>query len=395
MDTITHGIAGALIGKAFFGGEDLFTRQPLTQRRVAAIAATLGAIFPDVDIVRDVVSRDPMTLLTWHRSWTHSLVMLPAFALGLAALTRYVARKRAISSPSFALLLLIYAVGIGSHIFLDYATSFGTMLWTPLSRTRESWDLLFIIDFTLTAVVLVPQFVAALYRAREGFPRRALRMWLGFSACAGLAAWLLTAAEFPPSLAAMFAVLCILAVLFFAPAAGGWGYRVSLKNWNRAGFVVFAAYIGLAAWAHHAAMTRIEKLAEEKGLPVETLGALPLPPSVLHWDGLVRTPRGVYEIRMNLLDRFPPGPQDPIVYSYYPDAPQNEFLAAARRLPNVQTYLRFARFPVYRSRKEGGNTVVEFTDLRFFRSRRRPAPFTYQVVFDAEENVLEQGWVKE
>jgi len=39
--------------------------------------------------------------------------------------------------------------------------------------------------------------------------------------------------------------------------------------------------------------------------------------------------------------------------------------------------------------------VVEFTDLRFFRSRRRPAPFTYQVVFDAEENVLEQGWVKE
>src|SRR5437879_11006143 len=113
MDTITHGIAGALIGKAVFGGEDLFTRQPLTQRRVAAMAATLGAIFPDVDIVRDVVSRDPMTLLTWHRSWTHSLVMLPAFALGLAALTRYVARKRAISSPSFALLLLIYAVGIG------------------------------------------------------------------------------------------------------------------------------------------------------------------------------------------------------------------------------------------------------------------------------------------
>jgi len=59
MDTITHGIAGALIGKAFFGGEDLFTRQPLTQRRVAAIAATLGAVFPDVDIVRDVASATP------------------------------------------------------------------------------------------------------------------------------------------------------------------------------------------------------------------------------------------------------------------------------------------------------------------------------------------------
>src|SRR5947209_4228298 len=366
MDTITHGIAGALIGKAFFGGEDLFTRQPLTQRRVAAMAATLGAIFPDVDIVRDVVSRDPMTLLMWHRSWTHSVVMLPVFALGLAALTRYIARKRAISSPSFALLLLIYAVGIGSHIFLDYATSFCTMLLTPLSvlRTvgvclvyllvifsllfcvfcfahfsfwrllvalfslaRGSFAFLFFFDFSLTAFVLVPQFVAALYRAREGFPRRALRMWLGFSACAGLAAWLLTAAEFPPSLAAMFAVLCILAVLFFAPAAGGWGYRVSFKNWNRTGFVVFAAYMGLAAWAHQAAMTRIEKFAEEKRLPVETLGALPLPPSVLHWDGLARTPRGVSEIRMNLSDRVPPGPQDRIGYSHYPDPPPNDFLA--------------------------------------------------------------------
>src|SRR5260370_27075407 len=117
----------------------------------------------------------------------------------------------AMSSLLFGLLLLIYAVGIGSHIFLDYVTSFGTMLWTPLSRTRESWDLLFIIDFTLAAVVLVPQFVAALYRAREGFRWRALQMWLGFSACAGLAAWLLTAAEVPPSLAAMLAVLGILA----------------------------------------------------------------------------------------------------------------------------------------------------------------------------------------
>jgi hypothetical protein len=28
MDTITHGIAGALIGKAVFRGEDMFAAQP-------------------------------------------------------------------------------------------------------------------------------------------------------------------------------------------------------------------------------------------------------------------------------------------------------------------------------------------------------------------------------
>ncbi|HYL10024.1 MAG TPA: metal-dependent hydrolase [Candidatus Acidoferrales bacterium] len=395
MDTITHGIAGALIGKAFFDGEDLFTRKPATARRVASIAATLGAIFPDADIIHDVLSRDPLTLLKWHRSWTHSVVMLPAFALALAALTRYVARKRSWPSPSFAVLLLIYGVGIASHIFLDYATSFGTMLWTPLSRAREQWDLLFIIDFTLTAVVLLPQFVAALYRARDAFPRRALQMWLGFSICAGLAAWLQTLAEFPPSLAAVLLVMVALAALFFAPAVGGWGYRASFKNWNRAGFAAFVVYIGMAAFAHHSAMTRVETFAAEKGIGVETLGALPLPPSLLHWDGLVRTPRGVYEVRMNLRDPYPSGLQDPIEYRYYPDAPPNEFLAAARQLPTVRTYLWFARFPVYRWRKEGDNTVVEFNDLRFLRSRRRPSPFTYRVVYGAQGNVLSQGWAKE
>ncbi len=395
MDTITHGIAGALIGKAFFDGEDLFTGQPVTERRIAAIAATLGAIFPDADIIHDVLSRDPMTLLRWHRSWTHSVVMLPVFALGLAGLTRYLVRKRAIPSPSFAVLLLIYAVGIGSHIFLDFANSFGTMLWTPLSRTRESWDLLFIIDFTLTGIVLVPQFVAALYRTRERFPRRALQMWMGFSMGAGLAAWILSVAEFPPSFVSPLVVICIFAVLFFAPAAGGWGYNISFKSWNRFGFAAFVAYICLAALAHHSALARVAKFAEEKRLSVETLGALPLPPSALHWDGLVRAPRGVYEIRVNLFDRYPSAPEDPIEYSFYPDAPPNDLLAAARQLPNVQTYLWFARFPVSRSWKEGENTIVEFTDLRFFRSRRRSSLFTYRVVFDARKNVVEQGWVKD
>jgi membrane-bound metal-dependent hydrolase YbcI (DUF457 family) len=394
MDTITHGIAGALIGKAFFGEEDLFTRKPVTSQRVAVVAATLGAIFPDSDIFYDILSRDPLVLLKWHRSWTHSVVMLPIFTLALATLTRYVARKRSWPSPSFPFLLLIYAVGIASHIFLDYATSFGTMLWTPLSRARESWDLLFILDFTFSAVLLLPQFAAALFRTRNRFPRRALRMWLSFSACALLVAWFLTIQEFPPSLAALLIVMCILALLFFAPAAGGWGYRVSFKSWNRAGFAASVAYICLAAFAHHSAMARVTQFAKEKGLAVETLGALPLPPSLLHWDGLIRAPRGVYEFQINLLGADPP-PEAAITYRYYPDAPPNDFLASARQLPSVQTYLWFARFPVYRSRREADRTVVEFYDLRFFRSGRRQSPFTYQVVYDARGNVLSQGWVRE
>ena len=51
MDPITHGIAGALLGKGYFAER---------KGRVAIFAATLGAVFPDIDIVAEIV--DPGAL---------------------------------------------------------------------------------------------------------------------------------------------------------------------------------------------------------------------------------------------------------------------------------------------------------------------------------------------
>jgi len=87
MDTITHGIAGALIAKAAFNGADLFPPEPVNKRRIITWSLTLGAIFPDSDVLRDFISRNPMLIVTWHRSITHSLVCLPIWAVLLAALT--------------------------------------------------------------------------------------------------------------------------------------------------------------------------------------------------------------------------------------------------------------------------------------------------------------------
>ena len=46
MDTITHGIAGALIGKAVFHGEDMFTSKPMNRARIITWTVMFGAIFP-------------------------------------------------------------------------------------------------------------------------------------------------------------------------------------------------------------------------------------------------------------------------------------------------------------------------------------------------------------
>ena len=64
MDTITHGIAGALIGKAIFRGDDLFSFQPMTKRRVITWSLMLAAIFPDIDTLREMFSSNELLILT-------------------------------------------------------------------------------------------------------------------------------------------------------------------------------------------------------------------------------------------------------------------------------------------------------------------------------------------
>src|ERR1700741_2657390 len=94
MDTITHGIAGALIGKAFSKGDDMFPAKPMNRARIITWSLMLGAIFPDIDVLRDIFSHDRLLVITWHRSVTHSLVLLPLWGLLLAAITRAFANWR-------------------------------------------------------------------------------------------------------------------------------------------------------------------------------------------------------------------------------------------------------------------------------------------------------------
>ncbi len=108
MDTITHGIAGLLIGKAFFSDR---------WGPAATVAATVGAVFPDVDSVADVFSRSPVSFFEYHRGITHSFVAMPFFALGLGALIWWLARKRGARASFWALVAAALA-GIASHILL-------------------------------------------------------------------------------------------------------------------------------------------------------------------------------------------------------------------------------------------------------------------------------------
>jgi membrane-bound metal-dependent hydrolase YbcI (DUF457 family) len=393
MDTVTHGIAGALLGKGYFSER---------YGRVATFAATLGAVFPDVDVVADIFSRDPLAIVKYHRAITHSFVALPFFAVLFAVLTRSlvpVLKRKSerfgdLESPPFGILTLIYGIGIASHILLDGMTSFGTRMWFPISSKRVAWDLLFIIDFSFTALVLLPQVVAWIYPDHERdlakSRARATRMWLLFTVGAFLVWLLAQAVGYPFHLWIAAFVSALLAVLFFAPAAGGWGYRVTRAGWCQGGICVTVAYLFCCALAHHTAILRVKAFADQNHIEVNRMGALPIPPAFLDWGDAIRSPEGLYEAQFDLRDSKQPA------FRFVPDSPPDRFIARAFALPEVRLYWEFARFPSINSFVEGGHHVVEFGENRFSGGRGRgPQPFTYRVVFDPAGNVLEQGWLIE
>jgi membrane-bound metal-dependent hydrolase YbcI (DUF457 family) len=423
MDTITHGIAGALISKALFNGDDLFASRPMNRQRIVTWSTMIAAIFPDSDVFRDMLSRNDLLVISWHRSITHSLLCVPIFALLLATLTRWIARRRKWEAPSFAVLTGIYSAGILSHILLDLVTSFGTMVWSPLKWSRLAWDLIFIVDFTFTGILLVPQILAWVQERPEKARRRAIASFAIFALATFVIQRFAGAVGVPITSASILLFVLILAAFFLLPLPTAEKVRRAknfdierqersrrnfLHRWNQFGLVAACAYLGLAVFAHHSALSRVKNFAAMQKLDVQAMGALPFPPSLWRWDGVVRTASGVYEVRIDLSQKSPfeipsdataerlPGaqPEQPAIeYRFYPEANPNVYIKAAKELPEVQKVLWFDRFPVTRYHEEAGEPIVEFSDMRFPRMGKGRTPsFTYQVRFDPGGKVLEQGW---
>ena len=386
MDPVTHGIAGALLGKAFFSKR---------QKRVAIFAATLGAIAPDVDVFYESFTRDPLAIVKYHRAITHSFVALPIFALLLALLTigllplaKRRERWRDLESPPWPLLTFIYAVGIASHIILDGMTSFGTRIWYPLSHERVAWDLLFIVDFTFTSILLLPQLGARIYSDPALSRKRSVKIWAWMTAGAGLVWLMARAAAYPFHLSTAIIAVAALALVCFAPAARGLGFRISRAAWCQAGTYVAIAYLFACGLAHHAAMLRVKAFAEAQQITVERMGAPPIPPGFFDWGGAIRSPDGLYQAQFDLRDSNPPA------FRFIPDSPPDAYIARAFRVPEVQLYWEFARFPSIVSFDEGSHHIVDLGENRFMDNRRRgPQPFTYELVFDREGSLLAQGWL--
>ena len=349
--------------------------------RAATVAMVAGSVFPDSDLIPTFFTRDNIALIENHRGFTHSLITLPVFALLLGGLTVLLLRQRG----KWLLYSGLYGIGIGLHILLDLFTPYGTMIFSPLSNARYSWDILFIVDVVFTTLLVLPQLMAWVYSDANRWRNRAISVWLCLSACGVLIARLTAKVQVYISGSAVAAASILIAIALWGPSPDGRGFEWRRSTFCRAGLAAIAIYVGLCAMAHRAALTRVEEFGKLNGAVPGGVAAIPAPPSLWQWSGLVKQPKGIYRGAIDLTASGYP------VYSFFPNAEDNRDVQAAEARADMQTFLWFARFPwITYQQNQDGTGIVEMKDIQFlWPPRGNRHPFTFHVSFDGQGHVLQ------
>jgi len=148
MDIITHIVVGACVAQIPRQSttNDSTLKLSFYQR---AIIGGSAALFPDIDYL--LFLWNPLEFLAyWHRAETHSLLLVPVWAVLITKLWTMSDRLK----PYQSLIFWICLLSIVSHSLVDSLTVFGTQWFSPFSDYRISWNLLFIIDIYFTMLVI-------------------------------------------------------------------------------------------------------------------------------------------------------------------------------------------------------------------------------------------------
>ena len=111
-----------------------------------------------MDIVFTILG--PVAYLELHRGPTHSLLLLPFWALVLSWVLAKILRE----PRGWRALYGITALGIALHIAGDLITSFGTMILWPLSDMRPGLGTTFIIDLWFSGIILAGLLFSIFFR---------------------------------------------------------------------------------------------------------------------------------------------------------------------------------------------------------------------------------------
>jgi inner membrane protein len=141
MDTITHGLVGAIAAQAAFS--------PKLGRK-ATLCGFVAGVLPDADgLLRNAA--DPLFRMEYHRHFTHALLFVPLG--GLLAMLPFLLTPW--GRRNWKTLYLACTLAYGMHAPLDLVTSYGTLLLWPFTWERVKVDWMPIIDPLCTIPLLL------------------------------------------------------------------------------------------------------------------------------------------------------------------------------------------------------------------------------------------------
>ena len=235
MDSLSQIVLGGAIAAAIV---------PARHRRAALLAGAALGTLPDLDSFPIMLfTDDPIMLMTVHRSFSHSLFVLPLVAWLIWWLFKRSGGRVAESPRPWFWAIQLALV---THPVLDAFTVYGTQLWWPLMPPPTMWSSVFIIDPAYTVWLLIGCVVAWFAREKP-VAQRALA----------------------------------------------------------AGLVLSCAYLGWSLVAKHLVDRQADRTLAAMGLVDAPRFSVPMPFNTLLWRVVAMTPSGYVEAERSVFDSGP------------------------------------------------------------------------------------------
>lgn len=191
MEPVTHFMTGACLSRTGLNRKTAY----------ATLVMTIAAEAPDLDIVWGIGG--PVDVFEHHRGITHTLVGAPFVALVVVAAIWLYHRWRKHKPEQPVRWKLLYAcslLAVLSHLLLDFTNNYGLRPFFPFNPRWYSWDIVFIVEPVILAVLLVALVVPALLGLADreiGARRKAFhgRGWAIFALATMVLVWVVRNAE--------------------------------------------------------------------------------------------------------------------------------------------------------------------------------------------------------
>jgi inner membrane protein len=300
MDNLTHTAIGLFLSRAGLNR--------LTPRATPILL--LAANAPDIDVVSGLGGS--INYLHYHRHLTHSLAALPLLAILSVAAVRFLGRK----PVRWMGATIAAAVGLASHLLLDWTNIYGIRMLLPFSAEWLRLDITNLVDLWIWAICLL------------GIAGPFLSRLVGSEIASGA-----TSARHHGRGFAIFALLFV------------------------------AAYDSGRGAMHTRAVAALSSRLYEGSLP-DSVFASPDALNPFRWRGVVETSSAFVVQDLNLVAPDPLAVHSTVFHKPEPDPA----IDAARRNPVIRQFLAFDQIPLWRvtpwQEVENGQ-LVEVFDMRF------------------------------